>query len=307
MQRPSARLVQVVSLQPRRHSASPRRHPVLLAQTFRGGINGTVTDPTGAAIAGASVVALQTDTGISHTTLSSSGGEFLFQDLPLGNYSVTAGFNGFQTLKTDKVTVSAGIIYTLPSFSNSPAPASPSKSTQPAWPSTHHHHANYGARCKSRSRPPLNGRDFTQMISLTAGYAGYSGGGYGSLNGTRANQMNWQIDGVDNNDLWHNIPAVNQGGVSGIAGIILPLDAVDQFSAQTQSGPEGGRNPGGTVNMTLRSGTNQLHGTAYYFNRNEAFGAKSPSPPQAEGPQLQHWLLPRRPIPQGQAVRLYHL
>ena len=88
--------------------------------------------------------------------------------------------------------------------------------------------------------------------------------------------MNWQIDGVDNNDLWHNIPAVNQGGVSGIAGIILPLDAVDQFSAQTQAGPEGGRNPGGTVNLTLRSGTNSLHGTAYYFNRNELFGAKSP-------------------------------
>jgi len=46
------------------------------------------------------------------------------------------------------------------------------------------------------------------------------------LNGTRANQVNWQIDGVDNNDLWHNIPAVNQGGVSGIAGIILPIDSV---------------------------------------------------------------------------------
>ncbi len=123
---------------------------------------------------------------------------------------------------------------------------------------------------------PLNGRDFTQMIALTPGFGGYSGGGFGSLNGTRANQVNWQIDGVDNNDLWHNIPAVNQGGVSGIAGIILPIDAVDQFSAQTQSGPEGGRNPGGTVNLTLKSGTNALHGTVYYFNRNELFGAKSP-------------------------------
>src|SRR3978361_1817415 len=96
------------------------------------------------------------------------------------------------------------------------------------------------------------------------------------MNGTRANQMNWQIDGVDNNDLWHNIPAVNQGGVSGIAGIILPLDAVDQLPPQTQAGPEGGRNPGGTINLPLRSGTNQLHGTVYYFNRNELFGAKSP-------------------------------
>ena len=97
-----------------------------------------------------------------------------------------------------------------------------------------------------------------------------------ALNGTRANQINWQIDGIDNNDLWHNIPAVNQGGVSGIAGIILPIDAIEQFSVQTQAGPESGRNPGGSVNLSLKAGTNQWHGTAYYFNRNEALGAANP-------------------------------
>ncbi len=64
----------------------------------------------------------------------------------------------------------------------------------------------------------MNGRDFTQLVAVSPGYGGYSVGGYGSLNGTRPNQINWQIDGVDNNDFWHNIPAVNQGGVSGIAG-----------------------------------------------------------------------------------------
>jgi outer membrane receptor protein involved in Fe transport len=251
--------------------------PHLSAQTFRGGINGTVTDPTGAAIASASVVAVQTDTGSTHTTVSSSGGEFLFQDLPLGNYNVTASFSGFQTLKTDKIMVSAGIIYTLPivlklSSSNTTIEVNAASVALDTTTTTQ----TTVLDAKAVADLPLNGRDFTQMISLTAGYAGYSGGGYGSLNGTRANQMNWQIDGVDNNDLWHNIPAVNQGGVSGIAGIILPLDAVDQFSAQTQAGPEGGRNPGGTVNLTLRSGTNSLHGTVYYFNRNELFGAKSP-------------------------------
>jgi len=76
---------------------------------------------------------------------------------------------------------------------------------------------------------PLNGRDFTQLISVAPGFGGYSAGGFGSLNGTRANQVNWQIDGVDNNDLWHNVPAVNQGGVLGIAGIVLPIDSIDQF------------------------------------------------------------------------------
>ena len=82
---------------------------------------------------------------------------------------------------------------------------------------------------------PLNGRDFTQMIGMAPGFAGYSLGGYGSVNGTRANQVNWQIDGSDNNDLWHNIPAVNQGGVENIAGITLPIDSVEEFSLETQA------------------------------------------------------------------------
>ncbi|WP_263382402.1 TonB-dependent receptor [Granulicella arctica] len=247
------------------------------SQTFRGGINGTVNDRTGAAIANASVTATQTETGVAHSSTSSSGGEFLFQDLPLGSYSVTVSFPGFSTVKTDKIAVSAGVIYTLPvKLEISTSSTTIEVDAAAIALDTTSTVQNTVLDAKTVEDIPLNGRDFTQMIALSPGYGGYSGGGFGSLNGTRANQVNWQIDGVDNNDLWHNIPAVNQGGVSGIAGIILPIDAVDQFSAQTQAGPEGGRNPGGTVNLTLRAGTNQLHGTVYYFNRNELFGAKSP-------------------------------
>jgi hypothetical protein len=123
---------------------------------------------------------------------------------------------------------------------------------------------------------PLNGRDFTQLITIKPGFGGYNVGGFGSVNGTRPNQINWQIDGVDNNDFWHNIPAVNQGGVSGIAGIILPLDSIEEFSAQTQSGPEGGRSAGGTVNVVTKSGGNSIHGSVYYYNRNEYYAAHSP-------------------------------
>ena len=183
---------------------------------------------------------------------------------------------GFAVAKYDKIPVSAGQIYTLPvklAISTSSETVEVNAAAIALDTTTVTQTTVLDS--KEVDNMPLNGRDFTQMIQLTPGYAGYSGNGNGSLNGTRNNQMNWQIDGVDNNDLWHNIPAVNQGGVSGIAGIILPIDAVDQFSAQTQAGPEGGRNPGGTINLTLKSGTNSLHGTVYYFNRNEAFGAKS--------------------------------
>jgi len=247
------------------------------AQTFRGGINGTVTDHTGAAIANATVVAVQTETGSTHTTISSSSGDFLFQDLPLGAYSVTASFAGFQTVKTDKITVSAGSTYTL----SIKLPLSSSSTTievDAAGVALDTTSVTQTTNIESKvvNDTPMNGRDFTQLISIAPGFGGYSAGGFGSVNGTRANQVNWQIDGVDNNDLWHNVPAVNQGGVYGIAGIVLPLDSIDQFSQQTQSTAEAGRNPGGVVNVVTKSGTNSIHGSLYYFNRNELFSANSP-------------------------------
>ncbi|MGI4756389.1 MAG: carboxypeptidase regulatory-like domain-containing protein [Janthinobacterium lividum] len=248
-----------------------------LAQTYRGSINGSVVDQTGSSVPGATVIATNAATGVTTNGNSSSGGDFLFGDLPLGTYSVTVTAPGFAIAKYDKISVSAGIIYTLPvKLSVAAEGVTVEVNAAALTLDTTTQTQTTVLDSKTVQDLPLNGRDFTQMIALTPGFGGYSGGGFGSLNGTRANQVNWQIDGVDNNDLWHNVPAVNQGGVSGIAGIILPIDAVDQFSAQTQSGPEGGRNPGGTVNLTLKAGTNSLHGTVYYFNRNELFGAKSP-------------------------------
>jgi hypothetical protein len=252
--------------------------PALMhAQTFRGSVNGVVTDQAGAVVAGAQVVAMADATQVEHTTVTSSGGEFSFQDLPLGSYTVTATASGFQTIKVGNVGVTAGTVYTLPIKLTVASQATTVEVSAAALAlDTTSTTQTTVLQSKTVQDIPLNGRDFTQLIALTPGFAGYVGGGFGSLNGTRANQMNWQIDGIDNNDLWHNIPAVNQGGVSGIAGIVLPIDAVEQFSAQTQAPPESGRNPGGTVNLSLRSGTNGIHGTAYYFNRNEALGAKNP-------------------------------
>ena len=97
----------------------------------------------------------------------------------------------------------------------------------------------------------------------------------GSVNGTRTNSVNWQINGADNNDQWHNSAAVNQGGVSGIAGTLLPIDSIDEFSIQTNGNAEQGRNGGGTLNVVIKSGTNSLHGSLYYFNRNEFLAAQN--------------------------------
>jgi hypothetical protein len=255
-------------------------------QTFRGGISGVITDQSGAAIPNASVVATEDGTGTKHETISSSAGEFAFQEIPIGPYSVAAMASGFQAEKVAKVPVTAGHIYSLPiKLSVAQAAETVEVNAAALTLDTTSTTQIAGVEGKELQDTPLNGRDFTQLIIVTPGFANSGAGGYGALNGTRANQINWQIDGIDNNDLWHNIPAVNQGGVSGIAGVILPIDAIEQFSVQTQAGPESGRNPGGSVNLSLKAGTNQWHGTAYYFNRNEALGAANPFSIAADEPK----------------------
>ncbi len=247
------------------------------AQTFRGTINGTVTDPSGGVVPNATVKATEVATGIDHTTTTTGDGAFAFQDIPLGYYKVTVTATGFPTYTVDKVQVAAGQIYTLQ------VRLKLEQATTTVEVSAAALTLDTTTQTQTMTIPddvvqniPLNGRDFTQLISVAPGFGGYNVGGFGSLNGTRPNQINWQIDGVDNNDFWHNIPAVNQGGVSGIAGTVLPIDSVIEFSAQTSSGPEGGRNAGGTVNVVTKSGTNALHGSLYYYNRNEAFADPSP-------------------------------
>jgi hypothetical protein len=247
------------------------------AQTFRGAINGTVTDPSGASVPNAQVKATDTATGIEHTTTTTSEGQFSFQDIPLGFYKISVSASGFPAYTVDKVEVVAGTIYTLPIRLSLQQQATTVEVSAAALTlDTTTQTENMTITSDIVQDMPLNGRDFTQLIAVAPGYGGYSVGGFGSLNGTRPNQMNWQIDGVDNNDFWHNIPAVNQGGVSGIAGVVLPVDSIDEFSAQTQSSAEAGRNAGGTVNLVVKSGTNGLHGSVYYYNRNEFYGAHSP-------------------------------
>ena len=247
------------------------------AQTFRGGINGTVTDQSGAVVPGAAVEAVDTATGISHKTLSSSAGEYSFEDLPLGSYVVTISASGFKNEKISGVPVTAGVIYTLQ------IKLGIASAGQTVEVSASGLALDTTTTTQTTDIPevaiqdvPLNGRDFTQLIGMAPGFAGYALGGFGSVNGTRGNQVNWQIDGADNNDWWHNIPAVNQGGVENIAGVTLPIDSIAEFSLQTQSSAEVGRNPGGSVNLVTKSGTNALHGSVYYYERNQALAHTNP-------------------------------
>src|SRR5208337_14363 len=152
------------------------------AQTFRGAISGTVTDPTGGVVPHAQVSATDTATGTEHKTTTTTDGGFVFQDLPLGTYKVTVTASGFATPTTDNVPVTAGQVYSLPiklgmaktaTTVEVSAAAIALDTTTPTQ--------TFTIAAQSVQDMPLNGRDFSQLIAGSPGYAGYAVGGFGSL------------------------------------------------------------------------------------------------------------------------------
>ncbi|HEX4275699.1 MAG TPA: TonB-dependent receptor [Bryobacteraceae bacterium] len=244
----------------------------LTAQTFRGSIAGTVQDPSGAALAESKITATSPATGLIRTSLTGAAGEFTIPDLPPGPYSVTAEKPGFTTQKSDtEVAVSrvSNIEFHLPIGSQS---ATVSVNAAVESVETSSTTITGIVNTTTVEDLPMNGRDFRQMIKLVPGVSPANT----SINGARTRGSSYMIDGADNNDAFQGTAAVNQGGVAGIAGVLLPVEAIDQFSVATNGSAEMGRNGGGIVNMVIRSGTNQIHGSAFYFNRNEFFAANTP-------------------------------
>jgi hypothetical protein len=262
-------------------------------QTFRGGISGTVTDQSGAVVPGAQVAATESATNTTYKTVSSSAGEFAFSNVPLGSYTLSITASGFKSIKVDKVPVTAGATYTLPiKLSVASAGETVEVTADSLSLDTITDTQSTALPEEVVQNLPNSGRDFTQMLAQTPGFAGLStggGAGVGAVNGTRSNSVNWQIEGTDNNDLWWNIPAVNQGGVSSIAGVILPIDAIENFSFVTAGSTELGRNSGGTANLTIKSGTNSLHGSGYYYNHNEFFQRINPFESAKGATRNQHY------------------
>ncbi len=245
----------------------------VFGQTFRGSISGNVVDASGAAIPDTSIKLINDGTGYTREATTTATGEFNFPDLPLGFYTLTFSKTGFQTTKVDKVEVAVSRVTNLPvkmgvSTQATTVEISATAATVETTSTTLANVVNP----QMVQDMPMNGRDFRQMLKMAPGVNPITN----SVNGMRASGNNYQIDGADNNDAFHNTSAVNQGGVAGIAGTLLPVEAIDQFAIATNASAEQGRNGGSNVNLVIKSGTNELHGSAYYFNRREALAALSP-------------------------------
>ncbi len=243
----------------------------LSAQTYRGGIGGTVVDPTGASIPNARVRLTSTDTGAIRETNTTSDGGYVFQDLQLGTYSVSVAATGFGEALLKDIAVNPGAVTPVnPKLSVSGTQEIVevrTDTTSEIQTQSSSNNAVIGQ--KAVSDIPLNGRSFTQLLQLTPGM-----NSSGSLNGSRSNQLNYQIDGADNNDIWQGSTAANQGGVGPIAGVTLPIEAIDQFSVQSSGNAEEGHSAGGLVSVGLKTGTNDFHGSAYFYGRSEFFAAR---------------------------------
>ncbi|MGH9685416.1 MAG: carboxypeptidase regulatory-like domain-containing protein [Candidatus Acidiferrales bacterium] len=257
--------------------------PSIFAQSYRGSIHGVVTDSSGGVVPGAKVAVTNSATGVAREVTAPEDGGYLVPELAAGEYTVTATANGFAT-STGKVVVEVGADTTL-DFTLYPPSATQQVTVTAVTPLVENSEDVLGGVVQQRlvAELPLNGRDFGKLVALVPGVTVEGSGvagtekGFGqfNINGNRDRSNNYTLDGTDNNDPWFNNSALNQVGITGAPATLLPIDAIQEFNVLSQFPAEYGRNSGGVVNVITKSGTNQLHGSAFEYFRNSFFDARN--------------------------------
>ena len=238
-----------------------------------GSIRGTVVDSSQAIVNGAAVVAVNIATGVSRNEVTNQDGIFVFPDLPIGSYQLQISGSGFQTQKRDGIVLLTGqtldlhISLAVGSETQSVEVTSAAPLIQTASSSI-----QTSVDQKQMQDLPLNGRNPLQLTILTPGTAltttGTEAGQQDNVgltvNGLRATQNNFQLDGAIYNDrFFDSVP-------------ILPNpDALQEFTVQSSNYSSEYAGAGALVQLSTRSGTNSFHGSAYEFLRNTVLNAKN--------------------------------
>jgi hypothetical protein len=241
------------------------------AQSGSGEIRGTVADPTGAVVPGATVEVVNDNTGDRNTVTSNDAGLYVVPQLPVGTYTVTANLNGFapSTVKSVKVSVafSSNVDVVLTPGGGTETVTVQAGDTATQVNTTDQQLSTLLDNKKILDLPLLN-RDPNGLVLLAPGAVQSTSvlGGF-SINGSRERNNNFLVDGVDNNDT--EVP-----GIPG--GVATPnIDATQEFRVVTGSfNAELGRNSGGIITVATKSGTNDFHGGAYMYYRSDAFAAR---------------------------------
>lgn len=248
-----------------------------VAQT-QGRITGRVTDATGAVIVGAKVTIENRGKSVQRVLETNSSGDYVAPGLEPGLYSITVEAPNFKKVLRDRVQIEVANDLKI-DFQLTPGAASEVMEVKDEAPlvdattST----LNGVLSNKAINELPLQGRDFQNLLALHPGVQRDPGGGFHSVtsNGLRPDDNNYVIDGATDNDAYWGETVVNDAGISGTPASTLPLDAIQEFNTQEQPQADFGEKPGVVVNIGIKSGTDQLHGTAYYFGRNAAIDARN--------------------------------
>ena len=255
-----------------------------VAQTSQGRILGTVTDASGAVVANAQITITNTATGIARTIATTAAGEYLAPDLEPGPYSVEAVAGGFQKARHTVVTLEVAKDIRV-DFKLIPGAVTETVIVSGEAPMVDTTSDVLGGTFSNQAinELPLQGRDFQNLAILQPGIQRTPGGGFESItaNGNRPQDNNFIVDGIDDNDAYYGVTVINAEGVQGTPATHLPIDAIQEFNIQSSPEADYGWKPGAIINIGIKSGTNSLHGTAYYFNRNAALDARNwfnPSP-----------------------------
>src|SRR5688572_19603644 len=253
---------------------------------------GTVQDPTGAVVPGASVTLLSLDTGISSTKVSDEKGGYEFSSVRIGNYKVSAERSGFAPATANNVRVSIGARQRV-DLTLSPGAMSEAVEVTADVSILENDSSQRGQVITHEQAValPLNGREYSSLVllstgvrlsALNTGSASTVREGSFNVNGLRSTFNNFLLDGLDNNAYGTS----NQGFSNQV---MQPSpDAVAEFQVVTNNmSAEYGRSAGATVNVAYASGTNQFKGTAWEFLRDERLNATGFFKPQTgEKPPL---------------------
>ncbi|MFB3815987.1 MAG: carboxypeptidase regulatory-like domain-containing protein [Terriglobales bacterium] len=257
----------------------------LCAQTFRGGIEGSVIDKSGAAVPGAQVSATSVATGLTRTAQTDSNGDYAITELPLGSYNVTVTRSGFGTQTASGVSVGVSTLSRV-DFTLTPGEVKETVEVTAEIPIIETSRVTLGGtiQTKTLEELPINGRDFIKFLVMVPGSTADASGvsdspgsfGQFSINGNRGRSNNFLLDGTDMNDGYRNDSAINEAGVFGTPATLLPVEALAEMAILNSTEAEYGRNSGATVNIVTKSGTNTLHGSVFEQLRNNWFDARIP-------------------------------
>ena len=250
----------------------------LSAQTTNGRVLGTVHDPSGAAVANATVTVTDTQRGVTRKLTTDGSGNFVASSLPPSVYTVRADANGFKTVEHQNVQVE--VAQTSRSTSRFPTGAVQQEVVVTSdVPMLNTSTATFGGTLSNKeiNDLPLNGRNYENLLQLRPGVMRYPGGGFSttSANGLRAEDNVYLIDGLYDSEPFSGQSIINGAGIAGDSATILPVDSIQEFNVQQNPPAEYGWKPGAIVNVGLKSGTNDFHGTAYAFGRDAAWDARN--------------------------------